>query len=212
MQTKFCAYIKCCTAILLILITYFSRVQAEYVSIAPCTPENYIAPPTSHEIRDLAQHLDEDVKVAFQGGKKDLFLKLLCRAAAANIEAAEMRLGLVLYEGYGFVDQDEVQSRYWLKRSADKGNARSKYLLSSLYREGRGGPPMPQTGMRLLREAADAGEGLAMFELSSEYVYGRYIAKNRELALYWARQAKQAGVKNADNMLQLIQNSPPSHW
>lgn len=193
--------------VLAIVVSLYSiQSYAEYASIAPCTPENYIAPKTDYEIRELKINLAEDTKVA--SVNRGLLLTLLCRAAAAGIERAEFSLGLLLSQGEGLMKKDEKQARYWLKRSADKGNLNSKFLLSVLYREALGGPPLAQSGMKLLREAAEGGYDQAMLEMATEYVYGRYVTRDLGMARSWANRAMQAGHPSAGELIQDIDNAP----
>lgn len=175
--------------------------ESKFASIAPCDPEQYVAPAPESERRLLQENFDEDLRLAFQAVGKNLVLRILCRAAAAGIVDAELRLGLVNIEGHGFFEKDEVQARYWLRRAANKNHNEAQFALSVLYREGRGGPPLGKEGMRLLTSAAKAGVPEALLDLASEYAVGRYIFRDLGRARFWAELAKDAGLEEAEEFL-----------
>jgi hypothetical protein len=180
-----------------------------FESVEPCSLEQYVAPSSESELRVLRDNLDQDVRMVFQAGEKELVLSLLCQASAAGIAAAEVRLGGMLAEGWGFFAKNEQQARYWLKRAANRGDKQAQYMLSVLYRMGRGGPVLGSEGMRLLRSAAESGNPGAQFELAAEYVTGDFVPTDLARARYWAELAARSGHREAQDFLVRLNSQQP---
>jgi TPR repeat protein len=172
-------------------------------SIAPCSVEQYVPPPPS-QVEALRQNLADDVRVAFQAGNKPLFLGLLCRGAAAKLVDAEFSLGLILFKGYGFMEQDERQSRVWLRRAAAQGHPQAQYLLGDMYIRGAGGPVHGAEGVRLLRSAADANVPMALVKLAQEHILGRNVEHDLPKARQLLERAKQLGFHDAQPIIDLL--------
>ena len=198
------------TALVTILPFVLFNAALAYESVAPCTAENYVAPATQAETSQLAQNLRSDVKLAFQSRNVDVFYGLLCRAAAARIKSAELRLGIIHLRDWGFIKKNDQYARYWLERAAAQGESKAKLYLADLYLEGKGGPLHGSQAIQLLREAALEGEADAMIQLVSEYVEGRFVLQSINTARFWAQRAKQAGHPKADQLLNMLDRAPPS--
>lgn len=186
--------------------------QAYGASIAPCTVENYIAPSTKYEIDQVKINLAADVKLAFQSGDQKLFYGLLCRAAAAHIVEAEIRLGAMHMKDWGFIKQNYYYARYWLERAFAQGHLKASYLhlLGTIYLEGKGGPVKGQQGVELMLKAAKAGDPNAMLELSLLYTEGVFVLQSIDSAIYWAQQSKQAGHPTGQKLLDKLKYAPSS--
>lgn len=191
-----------------LLVSYSA--QSTGSSVAPCTAENYIAPSSQAEIMQLKNNLAADAKLAFQSGNTELFYGLLCRAAAANLVDAELRLGAIHMMNWGFIKQNYFYARYWLERASAKGHLKSSYLLGTLYIQGKGGPVYGLRAVALFEKAAEAGDAEAMIELVGQYTEGLHVLQSINKAKYWALRAKQAGHPTGGKMLELLENAPPS--
>lgn len=180
------------------------------VSFAPCSPEQYVAPKAPIDKQAISEQLEREIKLAAGVGDTQLLLTLCCRAAAAGIALAEVRLGLLSSEGKLGMTKNEVQARYWFKRAADQRDHKAELALSILYMTGRGGPVLIEEGICYLRRAAEGGIAGAQFKLAAEYVMGKNIPRGLDQATIWAERADRGGYPKAKDLLDLIRKAPPS--
>ncbi len=184
-------------------ITIHAQVQVE--SCLPCL-ENYQPFDESINLLEVRVNFRSRVHTLSQIGEIEEALDYICRAAASGIAEAELFLGVLCYEGGDSisieVEQDEQQARYWLEKSASKNNTEAKLLLSKMLLAALGGPMDVQKGTELLYEAAVDGNAEAQFLLATEYYLGRFIKKDINESIRWAKLAKQNGYEKAGNFLE----------
>ncbi len=177
--------------------------MAEFKSVAPCDPEQYVAPNSKSEIHALQESLLEDIKLTRRTGEIDLLLTILCNGAAAEISQAELMLGELLSND-DVLGKNETRARYWLRRAAAQGDPEAQWALSVLYLNGRGGPPYKKEGMRLLRASANAGSPDGCYDLAAEYIRGDKLPRSRKKAILWAQRAQRAGHPHAQELLSAL--------
>lgn len=107
------------------------------------------------------------------------------KAAAGKLHAvAAYRLAMCLHEHkYG---RNEAQVYFWLRVSAELGNADAAYELSSMYEKGIGVGVSHRRAILWLMRAAKAGHAEASFLLVKMYMKGDGVEKNPEAARYFA--------------------------
>ncbi|WP_159441334.1 tetratricopeptide repeat protein [Desulfopila aestuarii] len=80
---------------------------------------------------------------------------------------------------------------------ADAGNTKAMLTLALLTKTGATGPPDPYRAIKLLEDAASAGEADAMAALADEYASGLWIKQDEEKARQLRQQAAEAGSQLA---------------
>jgi len=203
MKHGFNSYYLCIVMVFTTNITI--RAQIQFESCLPCL-ENYQPLDQSVDLSEVRANFKSHVQTLSQTCEKAEVLDYICRAAASGIAEAELFLGVLCGEGGDSVsiatEQDEQQARYWRERAVRKNNTEAKLYLSILLLDARGGPIDVQKGIKLLYEAANAGNAEAQFLLACEYYLGEYIKKDINEAIRWAELSKQNGYKQADTFLE----------
>lgn len=89
------------------------------------------------------------------------------------------------------------QALYWLRRSADRGNANAQLALAKMYEHGLGVPQFHQQATNLYLKAAEQGLVEAYDRLACMCLHGLGIAEDVQQALLWFRKAADAGHADA---------------
>ena len=132
---------------------------------------------------------------------------------------AQFKLGLMYAEGDG-VEQNHVESAYWLQMAADKGlveaqrylaanqvspsaqkyitaakqgDERAQLKLGLMYAEGDGVEQNSKKSAYWLQMAADKGLAEAQRYLAEAYAFGQGVERSMAKYTYWLRKAAEQG-------------------
>ena len=144
------------------------------------------------EINLPSQQPDRDIDYDYEelADKANDFEYLYKRAIIGN-SFAMYRLGRYYLEK----TDDTENAEWWLKQSADKGNAVAAYLVYKSYRDGKF-DETPSEKLRYLRKAVDLKFGYA------EYEYAKYLKdKSPDEAKEYLMRAASHGSFQAEYML-----------
>lgn len=129
-------------------------------------------------------------------------------AMAGNIEAQadyadELRgIGLSLEQsGGGDPQKAYSESLIWAEKAAKTKNAKAMQILSRAWLLGRGVEKDPARGIAILREGCALGDTDSMVLLAQAYLNGDGIQRDPHQARELLTRAKEAGNKNADELL-----------
>jgi len=108
--------------------------------------------------------------------------------------AGQKQLGLIYLAGRA-VPQDEARAAEWLRNAAAQGDAESAGMLEMLPTLARIAREIvaQQVGAEALRQAAEAGDAQAQYELSRLYALGSGVSKDKNLEVHWERAAAEQG-------------------
>ena len=98
----------------------------------------------------------------------------------------------------------EPQNFRALMSSAEAGDARSQYLLSTLYRTGRGVAQDSYTAFYWCKLAAEEGVLEAQFQLGLMYLEGEGVTEDEGEAMKWLWLAADRGYSQATEILEYI--------
>lgn len=116
---------------------------------------------------------------------------------------AALQLGVRYYQGDG-VPKDRKLAITWLRRAADKGNAKGQFLLSVLLL-GDENPQVKAEGMDWLRKAAAQKYPAALTEMGIKAFNGQDgVRKDEPAALQWFTQAANLGDGDGQYFLALM--------
>jgi TPR repeat protein len=131
----------------------------------------------------------EDVEVGVLD--KVLIDKRRAAMAAQCREACDIAISLLTGE---LGVRDASTAHLILKRHSGAGCAYAKRLFGRILVEGAGTPRDTETGVRLLQEAAEAGDGAAEYALARLYSAGRFgVVRDEQKANEHTRRASEAG-------------------
>ena len=135
-------------------------------------------------------------------------IKYLTAAARKGYEKAQYQLGILYYQRKQY-----KEARYWLRKSANAGNADAQYHYANTFRFGLGTKKQTKIARRLYQRAAKQGHVNAQFELAKMYQYGLGVKEKPKLARKWYQVAAGKGHKNAGIALKSIkfEKEPPKN-
>ena len=108
---------------------------------------------------------------------------------------------LCLLIGEALEDDEPQKAIEYLKKSANKGNARAWFLLGYMYENGEGGSVDLNQAASCYRIAADAGYRGAQHNLACFYYFGNGVNKDYKLAFeYFLKAAKQGKADSMKNI------------
>ena len=153
---------------------------------------------------------------------------LLQHAAADGDENAQLLLGLAYRDGRQGVTPDPAKATYWLRRSAEGGNAYAEGLLRAKAPEDVSvvsKPASPNAGFAAhaqsflgavtrsrsiegLQRAARSGDAQAQYQLGYRYQTGSWgVEQDAAKAVYWLRRAAENGDQAAARALAHLQTA-----
>jgi TPR repeat protein len=118
------------------------------------------------------------------------------KAAEAGDTRAMLWLSLMYHEGRG-VAQDQAESKRWLYRAAERGDANALLSLADSEPNKAERLRWRQKATVALRRIAEAGDTRAMVALAEQYISGEGIPEDRSEAIKWLRKAAAAGDRSA---------------
>lgn len=117
-------------------------------------------------------------------------------AEAGNAEAQAI-IGAFYTEGYGGLPQDYSEAIYWLRLSADQGNALGQAGLAFIYSNGLGVLQDYEEALYWNRLAADQGQADAQYNLGVAYYNGEGVPRDVVLAYTWYNLAAAQDIEEA---------------
>ena len=91
-----------------------------------------------------------------------------------------------------------------IKSSAERGDVKSAFLLSTLYRRGLGVEPDEYAGFDWCKKAAEEGHLEAQFQLGLMYLEGEGVSEDETQAQNWLWAAADRGYPQASEILTYI--------
>jgi TPR repeat protein len=120
--------------------------------------------------------------------------------AAKGFVKQELELAAAYFAGRG-VPKDLVQSAYWYREAADKGDPTAQIYLGYLYNTGLGVPKDSAEAIRWYRRAASSNSPQAEVNLAAHYMHGDGVNQDTAEALRLLRAASEKGYGRADAYL-----------
>ncbi len=107
--------------------------------------------------------------------------------------AAQVKLGIMYYQGDG-VEQDSEKAARWFQKAAEQENATAFYHIGVLYLNGEGVSQDTPKALESFKKAGNLGERNALKTLCSIYHEGKHgVAPDEQAALNWCRKASEQG-------------------
>jgi len=100
--------------------------------------------------------------------------------------------------------KDDQKTFHALKSSAESGDARAGYLLSTLYRTGRGVAQDAYNAFHWCKLAAEEGVLEAQFQLGLMYLEGEGVTEYEGEAMKWLWLAADRGYPQATEVLEYV--------
>lgn len=142
------------------------------------------------------------------------YMELLSMRAKEDDIPSALKLAQIHIQGSEFTPPDRNAARYWLRKTADAGNARGAYLLALLVEEDKSDPEAAQKAADLYARAlkayrrnasgnpADNGESFYWIGYMTLHGLGTKPAPGKAVA--WLQKADEAGFPAASAQLAKI--------
>lgn len=118
------------------------------------------------------------------------------RAESGNSDA-QYDLAMCYWKGEEGAPKDNAKAFYWMKRSAEQGDAYAQSWVGYFYEEGYGTEKDDAESFYWYRRAAEQGNRSAQNNLGEHYYYGRGIARDFGKAAMWYKKAADQGHVSA---------------
>lgn len=127
------------------------------------------------------------------------------RIAAEKGDARAMNdLAAMLLDGLGVDARDPAQAQTLFARAGDAGYPGGHRMAAEIALSGAAGTADRELGLRLMRQAAQAGDALAQFRLSSLLGAAARRSQDMDEPVAWLRRAAQGGQAMAADQLGLL--------
>lgn len=126
----------------------------------------------------------------------DLFDSQMKSAKQGNAEA-QLKVGEMYETGFG-VEQNNMEARYWITRSANQNNETARFKLLYWDMKKKGLNDENKAKVEELNAKAKQGNAQAQYYLGKMYAHGVGIKKNPDIAIDWLNKAALAGVLEAE--------------
>ena len=94
-------------------------------------------------------------------------------------------------------NKPSVDLMYWCTKAAERGDAKSQFVLAGLYERGIGVPANQQEAIRWYKASANRGYAEAQFKVGQIYGRGEGVPQNRNEASRWYIKAAEQGHPEA---------------
>lgn len=133
------------------------------------------------------------------------------KAAEQGHPEAIYRLGAIFEKGAEGVRADAGESKYLYQIAASefdvfaqKGDAKSQYLLASMYQTAKGLKKDMTLALKWMEKSALQGHALAQLSLGRLYAQGRDVTRDTNQAVYWLDLAAAQGMGEAIALLNTL--------
>jgi uncharacterized protein len=141
----------------------------------------------------------------------DKAIPLLTKLSTAGWGTAQRILGNLYVKGNG-VQQETQRGVFWLTHAAERGDGIAQFELGRLYL-GEALPNSPKAdiplALRWIQAAASNQDmvvaGVAQDAMATLLIDGRFVPKDLNAAMAWAKKAKVSGYAGAEETIQQIQ-------
>ncbi|MCU7835784.1 MAG: sel1 repeat family protein [gamma proteobacterium symbiont of Taylorina sp.] len=116
-----------------------------------------------------------------------------------NVHAGEYENGLAEYHKGNYSKAFQL-----FKNSAESGEARGQFILSTMYRRGLGIEKNEQEGFFWCKQAAEQEIVEAKFQLGLMYMEGEGVTDDETEAIKWLWSAAELGYPQASDILQYL--------
>lgn len=123
----------------------------------------------------------------------------LTKAAESGTSESQFALALMYFFGLG-IDRDVKVARYWAERATAQRHLRAQGLLGHILMSAAQHEQDRVRGMRILREAAEAGAVLGQHGLGAAYADGSGGEKNAVEAYKWLSLSALQGYEESSKM------------
>ena len=124
---------------------------------------------------------------------------LLLPAAKQGNAAAMYYIGDLIAAGH--ISPPNMTAELWMRRAAAKGHVRAIAALVRMLTSSTASNASPLEAASLCRQAADNGDGEAMFLLAHLYLQGTGLQKSDIFAFKWAQKSSQAQFSAGTELL-----------
>jgi TPR repeat protein len=138
----------------------------------------------------------DNMDAAYQRGEYETTLQLLRPLVDKGSAGAELRLGLMYFDGRG-VPQDYSEAAKWYRKAAENGDIAAQSYLGFMYLKGQGVPQNYSEALKWARPAADRGNARAQYILGLMYEHGDGVGLDYFQAHVWLNLAA-AGFTEAE--------------
>ncbi|MCX6957379.1 MAG: tetratricopeptide repeat protein [Verrucomicrobiae bacterium] len=118
------------------------------------------------------------------------------KAAEHDVKESQFLLALAYDQGLGTA-QDHEMALTWYKKAAEQNDQRAQFNLAYYFLKKTDAASIDE-GMQLLKKSADAGYGYAQHYLAGFFGNGKYIAKNKDLAITLYQKAAEQGIPESE--------------
>jgi len=118
------------------------------------------------------------------------------KAAAADLDFAQYRLGYALRQGSG-TEIDVPRGMQYIEKAAKQGLPQAQYMMGSCLFCGDGVQRNEEQAAERFRQAAEQGHGMAQYSLGVMYELGEGVPQSDSQAQHWFRLAAAQGLLEA---------------
>ncbi len=140
---------------------------------------------------------------AFQRGEYLTAFQIALPLAEKGDAAAQTLIAELYEKGLG-IAQDTKQAAVWYEIAAKSGNREAKFALSLKLLKGKDVPKDEKRGAELLKQAADAGHPIAMFNHANQIIAERPTSAGYRKALPFYEKAAENRLPDAYYALAVI--------
>ena len=138
----------------------------------------------------------------------DSGIEYLMRSAEGGNQYAQYMLGKIFSdERYGLIDIETAKVCF--ERAYRQGNQFAAYQLAKLLLQERNAESALEA-IKYLKFASEEGNSYANYLLGKIYLYGNYIPRNTELAMFYLTKSSEAGNTYATQLVDSIKSN--SNW
>lgn len=142
---------------------------------------------------DQSEEFSGSAQLTWEELTPDL-IDAIMSASADGDAKAQWNMGILYLTGRNnHVPKDVKKAIYWLTQAAEQGEARARFNLYFVYRDGEGVPSDWELAGNWLVKASEAGSKEADGELASIYMFGGIFAPDDDKANIYLKKLAQSG-------------------
>jgi tetratricopeptide (TPR) repeat protein len=127
--------------------------------------------------------------------------RLFEKSAESGYAPAQLAIGLLYKEGYGFEKKDIVRAFQWFQKAAEQGLADAQYNIACCYASGYGVKEDRCQAAQWFEKAAELDHADAQYKIGHCYMTGCGVDENDDKAIYWLQKAANNGIRAARDIM-----------
>ncbi len=156
---------------------------------------------------NVMETLYGNARMAFMFGQYEVAFKAWEPLADQGYAKAQAAMAWMYHTGNG-AKRNMTTAVSWYRKAADQSHAIAQNNLAAMYESGLGTNINLKASAFWYRESANSGYSFAQYNIGRMYAEGLGVKQDREEAKYWWRIASRQGVKEATELLALLENRP----